>query len=144
MRINSRAYRNMMNTLGKLMEEVIHCKEELNRMEKELTELRNRPTLNVDLLREDMEEDECIKCVNCISASVSPYEEPCISCMFNPFNNDDGIDKFYPNMEKLYSWDEDAYHNWDESICESCKHIELMGDKYPCCNCENGDRWEKQ
>lgn len=131
MRINSKAYRSMMNTLGKLMEEVIHCKEELNRMEKELTELKNRPTLNVDLLREDMEEDECIKCVNCISASVSPYEEPCISCMFNPFNNDDGFDKFYPNREKL-----------GKSVCDSCKHIDLMGDEYPCCNCANGDRRE--
>lgn len=118
----------MMNTLGKLMEEVIHCKEELNRMEKELTELKNRPTLNLDLLREDMEEDECIKCVNCISASVSPYEEPCISCMFNPFNNEDGVDKFYPNME---------------CVCEVCKHVELMGDEYPCSKCVGGDRWEE-
>ena len=128
MRINSKAYRNMMNTMGKLMEEVIHCKEELNRMEKELTELKNRPTLNVDLLKEDMEEDRSFKCIDCISMEVGPSDEPCISCMFNPFNHGDGVDKFYPNME---------------CVCDVCKHVELLGDEYPCNKCVDGDRWEE-
>lgn len=128
MRVNSKAYKNMMNTMGKLMEEVIHCKAELNRMEKELTELKERPTLNVDLLKEDMKEDECIKCDNCIFNAVNPFELPCISCMFNPINKGNGVDKFYSNMG---------------CVCDTCKHIELMGDEYPCNWCNGGDMWEE-
>lgn len=127
--IGKKVYKELIHSLGNIMEEVLKLKLTVQNLQNEVDELKKRPALNVDLLKEDMKEDAyviCDNCNTCVYASISPYKEPCVSCMSNPFTDEDSCS---PNVEH---------------ICETCKHIELMSDEYPCNMCFDYALWETQ